>query len=157
MRLFVAIALPDEVAASLAALQAGVPGARWTTREQMHLTLRFIGACDGREFAAVDDSLIAISAPSFSLMLKGVGQFGGTQRHAALPRFGRRESKSARFEPLVDNDIAILIPVQQLDPVAALVVEDEHMTREGIAQEVLADLFGQAASSAGSAGSGWPV
>jgi 2'-5' RNA ligase len=82
MRLFVGIALPDEVAASLAALQAGVPGARWQTREQFHLTLRFIGEVDGRAAAAIDDALATISAPAFSVELKGVGSFGGKHPHA---------------------------------------------------------------------------
>ena len=57
MRLFVALALPDVVAASLELIQAGVPGARWQTREQMHLTLRFIGEVDGRDAASIDDAL----------------------------------------------------------------------------------------------------
>ena len=82
MRLFVAIALPDSVAQSLALLQAGVPGARWQTRDQLHLTLRFIGEVDGREAAAIDDALASISAPAFSLELKGVGSFGGKHPHA---------------------------------------------------------------------------
>ncbi len=46
-RLFVALALPDDVAAPLNWIQAGVPGARWQTREQLHLTLRFVGETDG--------------------------------------------------------------------------------------------------------------
>ena len=82
MRLFAGIALPDDVAQSLAALQAGVPGARWQTREQLHLTLRFIGEVDGRDRAAIDDALATISAPAFSLELKGVGSFGGRRPHA---------------------------------------------------------------------------
>ena len=82
MRLFAGIALPDEVAPSLAALQAGVPGARWQTREQPHLTLRFIGKVDGRDRVAIDDALALISAPAFSLELKGVGSFGGRRPHA---------------------------------------------------------------------------
>ena len=82
MRLFAGIALPDEVAQSLAALQAGVPGARWQTREQPHLTLRFIGEVDGRDRVAIDDALALISAPAFSLELKGVGSFGGRRPHA---------------------------------------------------------------------------
>jgi len=82
MRLFAGIALPDEVARSLAALQAGVPGARWQTREQLHLTLRFIGEVDERDRAAIDDALATISAPTFSLELKGVGSFGGRRPHA---------------------------------------------------------------------------
>lgn len=77
MRLFTAISLPDPVAESLLALQAGVPGARWQKREQLHLTLRFIGEVDGRDAAAIDDALATIAAPAFTLELKGVGSFGG--------------------------------------------------------------------------------
>jgi 2''-5'' RNA ligase len=77
MRLFTALALPDEVAQPLLLMQAGVPGARWQKREQLHLTLRFIGEVDGAEANAIDDALAAITAPSFTLELKGVGSFGG--------------------------------------------------------------------------------
>lgn len=76
MRLFTAIALPDNVAQSLLTVQAGVPGARWQKRVQFHLTLRFIGEVDGRDAAAIDDALATISAPAFTLELKGVGSFG---------------------------------------------------------------------------------
>ncbi len=82
MRLFVALALPDAVAQSLFLLQAGVPGARWMAREQLHLTLRFIGEVDGRDAAAIDDALATISAPRFHLGLKGVGAFGGKNPRA---------------------------------------------------------------------------
>jgi len=77
MRLFTALALPDTVASSLLMLQSGVPGARWQTREQLHLTLRFIGEADGRDAIAIDDALATISDPVFSIELKGVGSFGG--------------------------------------------------------------------------------
>ena len=82
MRLFVALALPDMIADGLAILQAGVPGAHWQTRDQLHLTLRFIGEVDGRDATAVDDALSVIDAPKFSLALKGVGEFGGKTPHA---------------------------------------------------------------------------
>jgi len=77
MRLFVGIAIPDPVAQSLALLQAGVPGARWATREQLHLTLRFIGEADGAMARDIDDVLASISVPRFTLSLHGVGTFGG--------------------------------------------------------------------------------
>ena len=77
MRLFVALALPSAIVDALALIQSGVPGARWSSREQMHLTLRFIGDVDGREAVAIDDALSTITAPSFPLVLKTVGQFGG--------------------------------------------------------------------------------
>ena len=43
IRLFAALALPDEIAAGLARRQDGVPGARWRPREALHVTLRFFG------------------------------------------------------------------------------------------------------------------
>jgi 2'-5' RNA ligase len=76
MRLFVALPMPDIVAQSLRLLQGGVPGARWHPRENLHLTLRFVGEVDGRQAADIDDALSAIRAPGFTLELSGVGTFG---------------------------------------------------------------------------------
>jgi 2'-5' RNA ligase len=77
MRLFVALTLPDAIAEGLGLMQSGVPGARWMEREQLHLTLRFIGEVDGRDASAIDDALSQIRSPRFALQLKGVGEFGG--------------------------------------------------------------------------------
>jgi len=82
MRLFVALALPDAVTDGLLALQGGIPGARWSTREQLHLTLRFIGEVDGRDAQGIDDALATIRSPRFTLELKGVGEFGGKSPRA---------------------------------------------------------------------------
>jgi RNA 2',3'-cyclic 3'-phosphodiesterase len=82
MRLFVALPIPRNVAQSIMLIQGGVPGARWQTAEQLHITLRFIGEVDGREAAMVDDALAGIAAPAFGLQLHGVGQFGNKQPHA---------------------------------------------------------------------------
>ena len=81
MRLFVALSIPDDVAGQLMLLQGGVPGARWQSREQLHLTLRFIGEVDGRDARAIDDALAGIEAPAFGVQLHGVGQFGNKQPH----------------------------------------------------------------------------
>ncbi|HEX4118154.1 MAG TPA: RNA 2',3'-cyclic phosphodiesterase [Rhizomicrobium sp.] len=82
MRLFVALAIPAPVAQSIMLIQGGVLGARWQTREQLHLTLRFIGEVNGRDAAMLDDALAGIEAPGFALQLHGVGQFGNKQPHA---------------------------------------------------------------------------
>jgi 2'-5' RNA ligase len=82
MRLFVALPIPDMIAQPLMLLQGGVPGARWQQREQLHLTLRFIGEVDGRDMAAIDDALAGIDAPAFELQLHGTGQFGNKQPNA---------------------------------------------------------------------------
>lgn len=76
MRLFVALDLPDAVKDRLTALRDTLPGARWTKREQMHLTLRFVG--DDIAPPAVDalkKALAALKASPFEIRLQGVGRF----------------------------------------------------------------------------------
>jgi len=92
MRLFVAIAIPDVVAASLLMLQSGIPGARWQERAQLHLTLRFIGEVDGHRAQAIDDALAAIDAPAFDVKFKGVGEFGGRKPRALWAGVAANES-----------------------------------------------------------------
>jgi len=92
IRLFVALALPEDVAQGLLALQSGVPSARWSTREQLHLTLRFIGDVDESDANAIDDVLSGISAPRFTLELKGVGAFGGKNPRALWARIAPNEA-----------------------------------------------------------------
>jgi 2'-5' RNA ligase len=104
MRLFVALALPDGVAQSLMLIQGGVPGARWQAREQLHLTLRFIGEVDGRDAAMLDDALAAIRAPAFDLQLHAVGQFGNKQPHA-LWAGARRNELLEHLQRKVDTAI----------------------------------------------------
>lgn len=82
MRLFVALPIPDSVARGLLMMQGGVPGARWQAREQLHLTLRFIGEVDGRDASDLDEVLSGIDAPAFDLQMHGVGQFGNKQPHS---------------------------------------------------------------------------
>ncbi|MEO8115140.1 MAG: 2'-5' RNA ligase family protein, partial [Phenylobacterium sp.] len=43
IRLFAALAIPDEIAIGLARRQQGVEAARWRPREALHVTLRFFG------------------------------------------------------------------------------------------------------------------
>ena len=43
MRLFVALELPWKLRERLSLMAGGVPGARWVSPENYHLTLRFIG------------------------------------------------------------------------------------------------------------------
>lgn len=77
MRLFTALALPGTVADALMGIMGGVPGARWQSREQLHLTLRFIGEADGAEAEDIHEALQTISAPEFDLEISSVGVFGG--------------------------------------------------------------------------------
>ena len=75
VRLFIAIDPPAAVKDRIAELCAGVPGAKWVSPEQSHLTLRFIGEVGNDEFADTAEALSGVSAPPFVLRLKGVGHF----------------------------------------------------------------------------------
>ena len=82
IRLFTAIEIPESVWLRLSLLQGGVPGARLTPVEDLHLTLRFIGEVDEPTASDIDGVLSELSLPAFALTLKGVGQFGGKEGRA---------------------------------------------------------------------------
>ena len=76
MRLFVGINLPDFIKDRLLFLHGGIEGARWQRRDQLHLTLRFIGEVNGREADEIHSALDSIRFQSFEMALSGVGFFG---------------------------------------------------------------------------------
>jgi len=82
VRLFVALWPPQEVVEELRAAVAAVrdlaPGVRWTTPEQWHLTLAFLGEVDEAHGADLEVRLAraaARHAPA-TLRLAGAGRFG---------------------------------------------------------------------------------
>lgn len=81
IRLFTALAIPDDAAETLARRQSGLPGAKWRTGDQLHLTLAFYGEVSER---AADDLAAelerAAAGGAFEVELKGVGAFGDSHR-----------------------------------------------------------------------------
>ena len=75
IRLFAAIALPEDVNDELELLATGLPGARWSPPERRHLTVRFIGEVDGLVYQDVAAALHRVQADPFELSLHGVGHF----------------------------------------------------------------------------------
>ena len=85
MRLFVALDLPWRLRDRLSALSGtAVPGARWVPAENMHLTLRFIGAVPAHRAEDIDHALAALRARSFAVTLAGVGTFAKGGRSTSL-------------------------------------------------------------------------
>jgi 2'-5' RNA ligase len=81
-RLFVSLPIPDPVAAALTPLQRGVPGAKWSPRENLHVTLRFVGEIDDAVARDLDEALGRIEMAPFALATGRAGFFGGAQPHA---------------------------------------------------------------------------
>ena len=83
IRLFAAIAVPEEIGEPLLRRQHGLPGARWRPLEAFHITLRFYGDVQERVAEDLDLELERITSAPFGLTLESVGAFGeGPDIHA---------------------------------------------------------------------------
>ncbi|KQW65963.1 2'-5' RNA ligase [Phenylobacterium sp. Root77] len=83
IRLFAALAIPEEVAEDLIARQDRLPGARWRPPEAFHITLRFVGDVAENVAADLDAELTTVGGGPLELSLGGVGAFGeGADIHA---------------------------------------------------------------------------
>ena len=85
IRLFTALSIPEDAAQTLARRQSGLPGARWRTSEQLHLTLAFYGEIDERRADDLAAELSrAATGGAFEIALSGVGAFGDAHRSHTL-------------------------------------------------------------------------
>lgn len=81
VRLFTALSVPDDVAETLSRRQSGLPGARWRSAEQLHVTLAFYGEIDERRADDLAAELErAATGGAFEIALSGVGAFGDAHR-----------------------------------------------------------------------------
>ena len=94
-RYFVAIPLPDAARDRLVAVQPpAVPGMRLLGRDELHLTLHFLGEVVAEEFDTVRAALATVRVNAFTVAVNGIGKFqqdgrpqvlwAGVQANAAL-------------------------------------------------------------------------
>lgn len=83
-RLFVALRPPTAIRDALLDTMDGIADARWQDDEQLHLTLRFIGAVDRPVAEDIAAALATIHAPEPVVSLAGVGRFDRRGRTAIL-------------------------------------------------------------------------
>jgi RNA 2',3'-cyclic 3'-phosphodiesterase len=87
-RLFVALALPDEVRAPLARYLAQcaelAPDQRWAPAVNLHLTLHFLGWVEPEAMTRVAAALEGVRRPAFKLELGALGRFGTAARPRVL-------------------------------------------------------------------------
>ena len=74
-RLFIALTLPPPVRESLIALAEPLPGVVWTRREQLHLTLRFLGDVPTAQIEPMIERLATVRVEPFILPVEGLGTF----------------------------------------------------------------------------------
>jgi len=106
IRLFAAIAVPDEIGEGLVRRQQGLPGARWRPPEAFHVTLRFFGEVAEHVADDLDAELSVVGGGALTLGLEGVGSFqdgddihavwAGVAENPALRRLAARCESAAR-------------------------------------------------------------
>jgi 2'-5' RNA ligase len=84
IRLFVALTPPDSLRDTLTSLDQGLRGARWVPRENLHVTLRFIGEVEEGLAREIDQAFMALRVDPFSLTVSGLGLFGTGHRQRTL-------------------------------------------------------------------------
>ena len=94
-RLFTGVEIPSDIAQALGMLRGGLPGARWITPENYHLTLRFIGDVDDMIAHEVASMLGRVKRGAFELHLEGLTSFGGRKPRAVV-------ATVAPVQPLLD-------------------------------------------------------
>src|ERR1035438_3811033 len=121
MRLFVAVAVPEQVAgeleAAVAPLRSSWPSLRWTGIDAWHLTLAFLGEVNDVIAAGLADPLRIAAAEHapLTLSLAGSGAFPGAGRaHVLWTGVHRRVHGDAQ---LVAAELAVGLGVH--DPVDA--------------------------------------
>ncbi len=85
-RLFTGVEIPDSVAERLSFLRGGLPGARWISAENYHLTLRFVGDIDMVAAEAIAETLTRIRRNAFSIRITGLCALGTRKPHAIVAR-----------------------------------------------------------------------
>ena len=83
-RLFTGVEIPPDIAQMLDLLRGGLPGARWISPENYHLTLRFIGDVDDMVAHEVASLLGRVRRGAFDLHLEGLASFGGRKPRAVV-------------------------------------------------------------------------
>ncbi|MFC0634113.1 RNA 2',3'-cyclic phosphodiesterase [Brevundimonas balnearis] len=84
VRLFAAVAVPEIIGEALARRQTGLPGARWRSLDQLHVTLAFYGEVGERTADDLASELTRAAVRPFDLTLSGVGAFGDDHQTQTL-------------------------------------------------------------------------
>ncbi len=84
-RLFIGIRPPEEVRDALLDTMEALDGARWIDEDNLHLTLRFVGAVERPVANDLAEALGRIEAARFALRVDGTGAFDRSRRHQSYP------------------------------------------------------------------------
>lgn len=100
-RLFVALSVPQAHASKLSACRDEHISARWTSPQQYHLTLQFIGYVDTDHRSAIAEALRHIHAKRFTLEVSGIGAFPSPRQPRVIVAFVCPNDRLAHLQQAV--------------------------------------------------------
>lgn len=111
MRLFVALAVSDEVRKSLTALLNELRRAdfkpRWVDPESLHVTLKFIGHIADEQLSSIAGALLKLTAPAqIALEVRGIGFFPNDHRPTVIWVGIQASAELAALATRVDQALA---------------------------------------------------
>ena len=119
LRLFVAIEIPDAVKDAVedafAPWRETFPQARWVPRENMHVTLKFLGRTWPRltDWVPARVEAAAAGVPPFSARLRGVGSFPSVKRGRALWAAFEDHEDIASLAAAIDSALVDEFPAEK--------------------------------------------
>lgn len=105
-RLFIGLELPQIILQQLSALGEAIPGARWQSAQQLHLTLCFIGNADAELTGQINSHMNALETAAFSLSLQGMGYFGPARKPRALWLGAKPAASLVGLQKEVEDDLS---------------------------------------------------
>ncbi|MEK7487561.1 MAG: RNA 2',3'-cyclic phosphodiesterase [Planctomycetota bacterium] len=136
-RLFTAIELPSPLKDDLLKLSCSIPGAHWSKREQMHLTITFIGEVESNKQSQIQEALSTITSEPFSLKVEHVGTFPNPKYPKILwvgiSLFSGLSQLKTQIEQALQKAIAFTPEVREYNPHLTLArlrgVESKELTQ----------------------------
>ena len=102
LRLFIAVNLPEVIIKNLQDIKTDIPGLKWGTLVNLHLTMRFIGDIDNENLSLIENALDLVKDQAFIAKIASLGLFNrrtGTVLWAGL----ESSQELLEFKKNIDN------------------------------------------------------
>lgn len=142
MRAFLALDIPDDIAAALIRLQSGIPFGRPVPEENLHLTLAFFEDAPEAALADLDDLMGGLRAAPVAIHFTGIDSFTESQQGLIFAAVERSDALQALHDRIAGlcRQAGLDLPRRRFRPHVTLCRASRRP--EGIARDRLAASLG---------------